>query len=133
MHNDREKLQWNGKGSYGIWKCSGTRGKEDRHPNEKPLALCLMLVAKFSNRGETILDPFCGSGAIGEACMLLGRRYVGLDQDPEWVTKATARVHAASFGYGSMPDDAAIALCGMKGANNGQPDPNSIGEVDDAA
>lgn len=79
MHGPVRKMMWNGHGSYGLWPCNGTRGEKGRHPNQKPLALALKLVALFTNRGETVFDPFCGSGRIGEACVLLGRNYVGFD------------------------------------------------------
>lgn len=102
--------RWNGKGSYGIWRCNGTRGKDGRHPNEKPIDLCLKLVALFSERGETVFDPFCGSGAIGEACMRLGRSYVGFDKDPAWVEKATARL---AGDLAPMTDAEALQLCTM--------------------
>jgi hypothetical protein len=106
------KKDWNGRGSYGFWPCNGTRGEKDRHPNQKSLELCLKLVALFTNRGETVFDPFCGSGRIGEACLLLGRNYVGFDLPPheeqtktkpinrktklwetvDWVARARARL-----------------------------------------
>jgi DNA modification methylase len=102
------KKRWNGRGSYGIWFCNGTRGLRDRHPNEKPLELCLKLVSLFSERGETVFDPFCGSGAIGEACVRLGRNYVGLDSDPQWVDRASARL---STDLESVSDEYALGLC----------------------
>jgi site-specific DNA-methyltransferase (adenine-specific) len=113
MHREGKK-RWNGRGSYGIWKCNGTRGEKGRHPNQKPLSLCLMLVAKFSERGETVFDPFCGSGRIGEAALLLGRQYVGWDSDADWVARATERL--AAVVPGSMSDEQAITLCSMKEA-----------------
>jgi hypothetical protein len=100
---------WNGRGSYGFWPCNGTRGEKGRHPNQKPLDLCLKLVALFSNRGEEIFDPFVGSGRIGEAALLLGRRYFGLDQSPEWIEKANARLDSVAFG--SVSDEHALSLC----------------------
>jgi hypothetical protein len=110
------KKQWNGRGSYGIWRCNGTRGKKGRHLNEKPLDLCLKLVALFSNRGETVFDPFCGSGAIGEACVLLGRNYIGLDNSQEWVEKARNRVIGIPDNLaGTYPDAVALTLCSMRG------------------
>jgi len=108
------KKRWNGKGSYGIWSCNGTRGKKGRHPNEKPLALALKLVALASERGETVLDPFCGSGAIGEACVLLGRNYIGLDWDKSWADRARARLTVAA-GYPGVSDEEALSLCRMWG------------------
>lgn len=114
LHGRKEdghpKKRWNGHGSYGIWRCNGTRGKKGRHPNEKPTELACKLVALFSDRGETVFDPFCGSGAIGEACVRLGRYYIGLDQDPVWVAKAAARLAGP---LAPMTDEEALALCGM--------------------
>lgn len=92
------KMRWNGRGSFAFWACSGTRGEKGRHPNQKPLKLCLDLVAKFSEPGETIFDPFCGSGRIGEAALLLGRDYVGLDNDPIWVSHARERLSGVKVG-----------------------------------
>lgn len=123
MHR-KAKKQWNGRGSYAYWsadseefpseeahfQCNGTRGEKGRHPNQKPLALCLELVAKFSNRGETVFDPFCGSGRIGEACVLLGRSYIGVDSDGTWVDAAQARlVNAANCV--PMTDEECLRLC----------------------
>lgn len=119
------KKRWNGHGSYGIWaaddetfaangfEANGTRGKKDRHPNEKPLDLCLKMVALFSERGETVFDPFCGSGAIGEACVLLGRHYIGMDNAAEWVLKAAIRVTETQTSGRTMTDDEALKLCQM--------------------
>lgn len=110
--DEHPKKRWNGRGSYGIWRCNGTRGKKDRHPNEKPIDLALKLVSLFSERGETVFDPFCGSAAIGEACVRLGRNYVGLDNDPHWVERARSRLAKP---LESMTDEAALALCSMRG------------------
>ena len=74
--------------------------------------LCLKLVALFSERGETVFDPFCGSGAIGEACVRLGRNYIGLDSDPVWVQKARGRL---SGPLEPVTDEHALGLCKMWG------------------
>lgn len=111
LHNMKLKKRWNGRGSFGIWRCNGTRGKKDRNPNEKPLELCLKLIALCSERGETVLDPFCGSGAIGEACKILDRSYIGWDNDPVWVEKASNRISACTR---TMTDEEALKLCLMK-------------------
>ena len=115
FHNTDTKKRWNGKGSYGIWRCNGTRGKKGRHPNEKPLELALKLVALFSERGEMVLDPFCGSGAIGEACLMLDRHYEGWDSDPAWCEKAEDRLKGS---FKQITDEEAIALCRMDGVTN---------------
>jgi DNA modification methylase len=121
MHR-KVKKQWNGRGSFAYWsaeldedlahyQCNGTRGEKDRHPNQKPLKLCLELVAKFSNRGETILDPFCGSARIGEACVMLGRNYIGLENDPKWVERAVERLALVEQHNLFMKDEDCLALC----------------------
>jgi DNA modification methylase len=116
LHTDSTKKRWNGKGSYGIWSCAGTRGKPGRHPNEKPIDLCRKLVSLFSDRGETVFDPFCGSGAIGQACLELGRNYIGMDKDREWCLKAEQRLMSTSEPW---IDEAALALCSMRGQDVG--------------
>lgn len=109
MHRKGRK-RWNGHGSYGVWTCNGTRGKKDRHPNEKPLNLALKLVALFSDRGETVFDPFCGSGAIGEACVRLGRKYVGWDQNQAWVDRTIERLTRLTDAD-LVDDESALRLC----------------------
>lgn len=125
MHREGKK-QWNGRGSYGAWaadddafpsseslfQMNGTRGEKGRHPNQKPLALCLELVAKFTNRGDTVLDPFAGSGRIGEACVLLGRRYIGLERDQLWVNNASDRLRAAEHAP-PLKDEDCLRLCAL--------------------
>jgi site-specific DNA-methyltransferase (adenine-specific) len=51
---------------------------EDKHKAEKPLDQALDLVEWFSDEGETVFDPFAGSGTIGLACRILGRSYLGI-------------------------------------------------------
>jgi DNA methylase len=118
LHNLETKKRWNGKGSYGIWSANGTRGKTGRHPNEKPVLLAMKLVALASEPGETIFDPFCGSGAIGEAAVRLGRGYFGQDRDPEWVEKTRRRVERAAT-YSQISDETALRFCRMWGDDEG--------------
>lgn len=120
MHRTTRK-EWNGRGSFGVWSaeqdddnffiCNGTRGEHERHPNQKPLKLCLELVAKFTKRGETVLDLFAGSGRIGEACLALGRKYVGLERDPVWVDRARHRLSNLEVPFGAISDAACLRLC----------------------
>ena len=121
MHDTPVRKRWNGGGSYNIWSCNSTRGEgkrgePERHPNQMPLPLCLKLVALFSEPGETILDPFCGSGRIGEAAVMLGRNYIGLDASVKWVRIAFARIEAAAK-LGTYPDADALELCKARRAD----------------
>lgn len=66
------------------------------HPTAKPAALCAYLVALATREGQTVLDPFCGSGSTGVACARIGRNFVGVELDPDFAAIARARIaHAA--------------------------------------
>lgn len=54
------------------------------HPTQKPVELMAALVSLFSRAGDTVLDPFAGSGSTGEACVSLGRRFIGIERDGKY-------------------------------------------------
>lgn len=66
-----------------------------QHPTEKPLALMRHLVEVLTIAGETVLDPFCGSGSTGVACVQLDRNAILGDIAPEFAALATAKLQAA--------------------------------------
>ena len=77
-----------------LWKglCQGVKddGGFRSHPTQKPVALmewCLGFVS-----GETILDPFMGSGTTGVACARLGRRFIGIEIEPRYFKIACRRI-----------------------------------------
>lgn len=51
------------------------------HPYAKPLTLMEKLVLMYTNPGDLVYDPFCGSGTVGAACVKHGRKYVGCEID----------------------------------------------------
>lgn len=53
-----------------------------RHPTQKPAELLEYLVKTYTLPGELILDPVMGSGTTGEACLNLGRDFIGIEKDP---------------------------------------------------
>lgn len=54
------------------------------HPTRKPLELVKWLVESYSNVGDVVLDPFCGSGTTLEACMLTNRSGIGFELNPDY-------------------------------------------------
>jgi DNA modification methylase len=68
-----------------------------QHPNEKPVSLMCKLIELASREGDTILDPFCGSGTTGVACIQTGRNFIGCDLSPEYVAIARKRCEAAAM------------------------------------
>lgn len=77
----------------GFWQENPPRNKE--HQTQKPVNLMRWLVT-VTEPGETILDPFMGSGTTGVACALEGRRFVGADMLRGNVETAKARILEAS-------------------------------------
>ena len=65
------------------------------HPTQKPLALMRYLVAKATREGDTVLDPFMGSGSTGVACVELGRGFIGVEIDSDYFTLAQERIERA--------------------------------------
>jgi DNA modification methylase len=63
-----------------------------QHPTQKPLKLMRWLVRMVCPPGGTVLDPFMGSGTTGEASVLEGFNFVGVDLDPEYVKIAEYRL-----------------------------------------
>lgn len=50
------------------------------------------LVKLVSKEGATVLDPFMGSGSTGIACKNLGRNFIGVERDEEYIKIAEARI-----------------------------------------
>jgi site-specific DNA-methyltransferase (adenine-specific) len=66
--------------------------KAGRHPTQKPRALLDRIVRAGSSPGECVLDPFNGSGTTGVAALAAGRRYIGIDVDPAYLTLTAKRI-----------------------------------------
>jgi hypothetical protein len=75
---------------FGALTDKALRG-DGKHPTEKRLSQLLSLVSWFSDPGESVLDLCAGSGSTGLACRLLGRDFVGVEQDESWAGKADRR------------------------------------------
>jgi site-specific DNA-methyltransferase (adenine-specific) len=88
------RSHWNSAGKRGIYTHLVRDGETRVHPTQKPLALMRELVRDFTKPGEVILDPFAGSGTTGAACLALGRRFIGIEQDPRYFRMACARLEA---------------------------------------
>jgi DNA modification methylase len=74
-----------------------TRGgvPEAEHPARFPVAFACELIAPFSDEGETILDPFMGSGTTGVAAVNLGRKFIGIEIEPKYFDIACKRISDA--------------------------------------
>lgn len=77
----RGRSRWGGGGRSSVFTCNKfvPRDGPNVHPTQKPIPLLIELVELFTDPMELVLDPFCGSGSLGIACVRLGRRYIGID------------------------------------------------------
>lgn len=77
-----------------IWNITGASTKH--HPAPYPLELATRLVRMFSFVGDTVLDPFCGSGTTMVAAFRSGRNSIGIEIDPEYCRMAARYLKAES-------------------------------------
>jgi modification methylase len=77
--------------------CSGPeRLKDDggrkAHPTQKPEALLHRVILASTKPGDIVLDPFFGTGTTGAVAKRLGRQWLGIERDPDYVAAATERI-----------------------------------------
>lgn len=75
------------------------KGASNDHPTVKPLALMEHLIRLFTTEGQTVVDPFMGSGTTGLAALNTGRQFIGFDQSEHYVQIACHRM----FGRADLP------------------------------
>ena len=109
----------------GVPWTSGMSGAERRrrgpsdHPDAFPPGLAECMVAFFTQRGGTVLDPFVGTGSTLAACDRLGRMGLGIELYAKWVGIARGRTRQTVV-CGDAADAARIAAkAGMAGGNAG--------------
>lgn len=65
------------------------------HPTEKPVELLSRMIDVVTRSGETVVDPFMGSGSTGVACVQLGRKFIGIEREAEYCDIARTRISEA--------------------------------------
>jgi hypothetical protein len=65
------------------------------HPTQKPVALMEYLIRTYTNERDTVLDNTMGSGTTGVACINTGRRFIGIERDPDYFAIAETRLAGA--------------------------------------
>ena len=75
--------------AVGLWE-----KQEGKHPTQKPLRLLYRIILAATNEGDTVMDPFSGSGTTGIAANLLGRKYIGIEQDKQFCELSLRRRQA---------------------------------------
>lgn len=88
------------KASFVVHRCGD---KRTDHPNEKPLSLLARLVRLGSKDGETLLDPFMGSGTTLRAAKDLGRKAIGIEIEERYCEIAAKRLAQEVLPFGNTP------------------------------
>lgn len=88
------RSRWNAGGRHGVYTINkGENGLlGNQHPTQKPLALMKALIEDFTDQGETILDPFAGSGTTGRAAKDLGRKAILIEREEKYCEIAAKRM-----------------------------------------
>lgn len=83
-----------GKQMKDVWDILPPGKKEKmfgKHPTQKPVELLKRIIQASTNENDVVLDPFNGSGTTGIACSLLNRRYIGIDNNEEYLNLSIKR------------------------------------------
>ncbi|MBX7234089.1 MAG: site-specific DNA-methyltransferase [Caldilineales bacterium] len=81
-----------------VWTFTAPNGDEKvfgKHPTQKPVALLERIILACTSEGDLILDPFAGSSTTGVAAVRLGRRFIGLELDADYLDLSTKRLAEA--------------------------------------
>ena len=79
--------------------CSGQerlkKGGTKVHPTQKPEALLYRIMLACSNPGDIVLDPFFGTGTTGAVAKRLGRHFIGIEREDDYIEAALERIELA--------------------------------------
>lgn len=67
-----------------------------KHPTEKPVSLMAEYIVNSTKAGQTVYDPFTGSGTTGVAAVQSGRKFIGIEKDKKFFDMAVARLTTAA-------------------------------------
>lgn len=105
FHYADMKAENGGRQMKNVWRYTAPGAAEKqlgKHPTQKPLALIERCLRASTLPDAWVLDPFAGSGSTGVAALRLGRRFTGIEIDPDHARLAARRLRAA--------DNAAVAV-----------------------
>ena len=93
---ERDFLKKPEKQMRSVWAIHTPKKEEKefgKHPTQKPEALLERIILTCSREGDTILDPFCGSGTTGVVALRHHRKFIGIDTEKEYLdTMAIPRI-----------------------------------------
>jgi len=80
------------------------------HPCQFPVALITRLILALTDKGDFVLDPFCGAGSTGVACAISDRNFLGIDMVKSYIYGAKNRINdALNYNYKNIRPDKPVA------------------------
>jgi site-specific DNA-methyltransferase (adenine-specific) len=92
-----DKISESGKQMRSVWNIPLTPQQEKKlgkHPTQKPLELLKRIILSTTDKGDTVLDPFNGSGTTGLVSRMYSRKYIGIDLDKKYLDLTIKRINA---------------------------------------
>lgn len=80
---------------FNVWKIPPERNNKSSHSAVFPIQLVQDHIKTWTNLGQTVMDPFMGSGTTGVACKNLKRNFIGIEKDKEYFEIAKQRIKDA--------------------------------------
>ena len=96
-YHEHEILHQKGKQMRSVWAINTPRPVEKefgKHPTQKPEELLRRIITASTNKGDLIIDPFTGSSTTGLIAYLLGRKFIGIDNEKKYLDLSEKRFHS---------------------------------------
>lgn len=90
-----------------VLECGRVHVADRAHPTQKPVDLLRSMLRVVAPVGGLVVDPFCGSGSTGVACLREGRRFLGVERDPDYCEVARKRLAGEAEQRALFPTEAA--------------------------
>lgn len=101
--------QQNGSSPTNLLRFDFAPDEKRLHEAQKPVSILQYLLRLTTTHDQIVLDPFMGSGSTGVAAVRMGRKFIGIEQNPAYVTIAQDRLNRELPGRPSAPEEALMA------------------------
>jgi site-specific DNA-methyltransferase (adenine-specific) len=101
----REKNNMRGANPGNVWEFSHVhycQENRQNHPTQKPEGIIERMILASTNEGDTVLDPFSGSGTTLRVCQQLNRNGIGIEINPEYIEMTKHRLNQIFDGFDSV-------------------------------
>jgi site-specific DNA-methyltransferase (adenine-specific) len=101
----RDRNNMRGANPGDVWEFSHVHycnGNRQDHPTQKPEGLIERMVLVSSDEGDLVVDPFSGSGTTLRVCQQLNRKAIGIEINPEYVSRTKDRLATTFSGFDSV-------------------------------